>query len=191
VPEWERQGFPVHYFLTLYRTITGTVAYSICCIAFLVPGEITYEFLSSSPSVDLYDMAPASSLPRRKRASLSHSILIVDDNNLVRRLLRSWLEQNSEWEICGEAENGKIAVESVKQLHPDIVILDLQMPVMNGLEAARQIRQVAPNTSMVMFTVHNSEQLLREARANGVRDVVSKCDLLGEHLLTALREACA
>jgi DNA-binding NarL/FixJ family response regulator len=132
---------------------------------------------------------PASSLPRRKQAPVAHSILIVDDNYLVRRLLRSWLEQCSEWEICGEAENGKTAVESVKQLHPDIVILDLQMPVMNGLEAARQISQFAPGTAIIMFTVHNSEQLLKEARASGVRDVVSKCDMLSEHLLTALREA--
>ena len=62
---------------------------------------------------------------------MSHSILIVDDNNLVRRLLRGWLEQHSEWDICGEAENGQVAVERVEQLHPDIVILDLQMPVMN------------------------------------------------------------
>lgn len=122
---------------------------------------------------------------------MSHSVLIVDDNNLVRRLLRSWLEQHSEWHICGEAENGRIAVERVEQLHPEIVILDLQMPVMNGLEAARQISRLAPNTAMIMFTVHNSTQLLTEARASGVKDVVSKCDLLGEHLLTALREACA
>jgi len=121
---------------------------------------------------------------------MSHSVLIVDDNSLVRRLLRAWLEQHSEWSICGEAENGQMAVERVEQLHPDIVILDLQMPVMNGLEAARKIRRLAPTTAMIMFTVHNSTQLLTEARASGVKDVVSKCDLLGEHLLTALR-ACA
>jgi DNA-binding NarL/FixJ family response regulator len=121
---------------------------------------------------------------------MSHSVLIVDDNSLVRRLLRAWLEQHSEWCICGEAENGQMAVEQVEQLHPDIVILDLQMPVMNGLEAARHINRLAPTTAMIMFTVHNSTQLLTEARASGVKDVVSKCDLLGEHLLTALR-ACA
>jgi DNA-binding NarL/FixJ family response regulator len=122
---------------------------------------------------------------------VSHSILIVDDNNLVRRLLRSWLEQHAEWDVCGEAENGQMAVERVEQLHPDVVLLDLQMPIMNGLEAARQINRLAPNTAMIMFTVHSSEQLLKEARASGVKDVVSKCDLLGEHLLTALRRACA
>lgn len=119
-----------------------------------------------------------------------HTVLIVDDNNLVRRFLRSWLEQHSEWSVCGEAENGKIAIARVEELHPDIVLMDLQMPVMNGLEAARQISFVAPATAMVMFTMHSSEQLLREARAAGIREVVSKSDLLGEHLLSALR-ACA
>jgi len=132
---------------------------------------------------------PGSSFPRRKRVCVSQSILIVDDNSLVRHLLRSWLEQHPEWEICGEAENGQLAVESVKQLRPDIVILDLQMPVMNGLEAARQISRIAPRTMMIMFTVYSSEQLLKAARANGIKDVVSKSDLLGEHLLTALRQA--
>ncbi len=122
---------------------------------------------------------------------MSHSVLIVDDNTLVRRMLRSWLEQHSEWEVCGEAENGKLAVERVQELQPNIVILDLQMPVMNGLEAAREIKRLAPNTALIIFTAHASYQLVREARTHGVSDVVSKCDLLGEHLLAALRHACA
>ncbi len=122
---------------------------------------------------------------------MSHSVLIVDDNTLVRRMLRSWLEQHSEWDVCGEAENGKLAVERVQELQPNIVILDLQMPVMNGLEAAREIKRLAPNTALIIFTAHASYQLVREARTHGVSDVVSKCDLLGEHLLAALRHACA
>src|SRR6201981_1465524 len=68
--------------------------------------------------------------------ALARSNIIADDSAPVRRSLRSFIEQNSGWEICGEAENGKVAVEKVKELHPDIVILDFQMPVMNGLEAA-------------------------------------------------------
>ena len=122
---------------------------------------------------------------------MSHSVLIVDDNTLVRRMLRSWLEQHSEWDVCGEAENGKLAVERVQELQPNVVILDLQMPVMNGLEAAREIKRLAPNTALIIFTAHASYQLVREARTHGVSDVVSKCDLLGEHLLAALRHACA
>lgn len=68
------------------------------------------------------------------------TILIVDDNSAVRHSLRCCIEQNPNWRVCGKAENGKVAVEKVTGLHPDIVILDLAMPVMNGFEAARQIR---------------------------------------------------
>jgi len=84
---------------------------------------------------------------------LPHTILIVDDNATMRRSLRSWIEQESDWQVCGEAEDGKVAVDKVKELLPDIVILDLQMPVMNGLEAARQITLFSPGTAMVMFTM--------------------------------------
>jgi chemotaxis response regulator CheB len=59
---------------------------------------------------------------------------------------------NSSWEVCGEAENGEVAIEKASRLHPNLVILDLQMPVMNGLEAARRIAQVSPETTMIMFT---------------------------------------
>ena len=121
---------------------------------------------------------------------MPHTILIVDDNNLVRRFVRTWLEQHAEWNVCGEAENGQAAIAKVEELHPDIVLIDLQMPVMNGLEAARQMGTLTSAPAVVMFTMHNSEQLLREARAVGIRDVVSKSDMLGEHLLSALR-ACA
>ncbi len=75
---------------------------------------------------------------------MSHTILIVDESALVRHALRSCIEQTRDWEVCGEAENGKVAVEQVRELHPDVVILDLQMPVMDGLEAAGQINQLAP-----------------------------------------------
>jgi DNA-binding NarL/FixJ family response regulator len=89
--------------------------------------------------------------------------------------------------VCGEAENGKVAVEKVKQLHPDVVILDLQMPFMDGLEVARQINLLAPNTAMLMFTMRNCEQLLEYAPAAGIRDVLSKSDGLAEHLLACLK----
>jgi two-component system, NarL family, response regulator NreC len=120
-----------------------------------------------------------------------HTILIVDDNALLRRMLRTCLEQDPEWNVCGEAENGRVAVEKVVALKPDIVLLDLQMPIMNGLEAARRIRVVAPNTTMLMFTMHCSPQLLQEARAAGIREVFSKTDQLVDHLLPALRQASA
>jgi len=116
-----------------------------------------------------------------------YSILIVDDSELIRRLLRFVIEHNTEWQICGEAENGKIAVEMVGELHPDMVILDFQMPVMNGLEAARRIALLAPKTAMVMFTMHNSEQLRNEAQSVGIKDVVSKSEGLVEQVIISLR----
>jgi chemotaxis response regulator CheB len=78
---------------------------------------------------------------------VSTTVLIVDDSAEIRRSLRSWFEQRGDWRVCGEAENGAIAVERVKSLSPDVVILDLSMPVMNGLEAARKIGSIAPKTA--------------------------------------------
>ena len=115
-------------------------------------------------------------------------ILIVDDSSFIRLLVRRCIEANTGWDVCGEAENGKIAVEKVTQLHPDIVILDLQMPVMDGLEAARQITRIAPNTVLLMFTMHKSPQLVDAAKAAGIKDVVSKSDSVTEHLLASLRQ---
>jgi DNA-binding NarL/FixJ family response regulator len=71
----------------------------------------------------------------------------------------------------------------VEELHPDMVILDFQMPVMDGLEAARRITLLAPKTAMVMFTIHDSEQLRNEAQSAGIKHVVSKTEQLAEHLM--------
>jgi DNA-binding NarL/FixJ family response regulator len=127
----------------------------------------------------------------RKQAGVPRTILLVDDSAMIRKLLRTWVEQHGDWMVCGEAENGKIAVQKVQELRPDIVLLDLQMPVMNGIEAARQIQKIAPNTGMVMFTMHSSKQLFSEAKAVGVSDVISKGDLRPALLLDALGRAGA
>jgi DNA-binding NarL/FixJ family response regulator len=78
--------------------------------------------------------------------------------------------------VCGEAQDGQVAVKKVQELKPDVVILDWQMPVMDGLDAARQISRIAPKTPMVMLTLHNCELLLKEAQAAGVRHVFSKVE---------------
>ena len=122
---------------------------------------------------------------------MKHTVLIVDDNTMIRSSLQSWIEGNADFQVCGEAENGMVPVQKVQEMHPDIVILDLQMPVMDGLEAARKISNIAPDTAMVMFTMHPSRELLKVAQAVGVRDVVSKTDRLSDHLLLALRQICA
>ena len=122
---------------------------------------------------------------------MKHTILIVDDSALIRRSLRSFIEKRSDWGICGEAENGQVAVEKVQQMHPEVVILDLQMPVMNGLEAARQINQLAPETAMLMFTMHNSDELQIAARTAGIRQVLSKSDAASDQLMNSLKNVAA
>ena len=82
--------------------------------------------------------------------------LVVDDSELVRRSLRTVLQANPEWEICGEASDGETAVEMFKDLHPNIVILDFQMPGINGIETARRMSEIAPAVPIVLFTQHAS-----------------------------------
>jgi DNA-binding NarL/FixJ family response regulator len=101
-------------------------------------------------------------------------------------LVRSHIEANSEWDVCGEAENGLVAIERVKELRPDLVILDFQMPVMNGLEAAREIARLSPDTAIVMLTMHSSDQLSTDARAAGIKHVVSKSGAIVNDLMASL-----
>jgi DNA-binding NarL/FixJ family response regulator len=118
-------------------------------------------------------------------------ILVVDDIPAIRRSLRQFIEQEANWEICGEAENGRVAVDRVLELKPDVVILDLSMPVMNGLEAAREIKAIAPWIHILMLTLHTHPQLLDEARKVGIANVVSKAGAAGPDLLHAVRSLVA
>jgi DNA-binding NarL/FixJ family response regulator len=102
--------------------------------------------------------------------------LIVDDNELVRRSLRTVLQANPEWEIAGEASNGQEAVEVFQTSRPNLVILDFQMPGMNGIETARRILEIAPAMPIVLFTQHASSELEKHALSAGIRSVVSKTD---------------
>jgi DNA-binding NarL/FixJ family response regulator len=102
--------------------------------------------------------------------------LIVDDNNLVRQSLRTVLQANPDWEIAVEASNGKDAVEVFQTSRPNVVILDFQMPGMNGIDTARRILEIAPAMPIVLFTQHASAELEKHALAVGIRSVVSKTD---------------
>ena len=113
------------------------------------------------------------------------TVLVVDDNPTVRRAIRLLIENNTNWQICAEADNGFRAVELAKEFAPSVVILDLAMPLMNGLAAARQISKIAPDSVMVMYTLFANEQLAKEAQAAGIRGVVSKGD--ATDLLTLIR----
>ena len=102
-------------------------------------------------------------------------ILIADDDLSIRSLLRRILEERPGWEVCGEAANGNDAVAKIKQLAPDLAIIDLAMPDKNGMEAARQIFATSPLTAMLLLTVQEvSTELARAAREAGFRGAVTK-----------------
>lgn len=107
---------------------------------------------------------------------MAAKILIVDDSPIVRQTLRFCLGQNAAWEVCGEAENGQVAVDKVQELNPDIVILDFAMPVMNGLDAAKKIAAIAPQTVTLLFTMQESTALATRAREAGIREIFSKSE---------------
>ena len=101
-------------------------------------------------------------------------ILIVDDSSLVRNLLRKALEGQPGWQVCGEAAHGKEGVEMAQTISPDLIVLDLSMPVMNGLDAARILSQRMPNVPLIMFTTFCSPHLEHAALSAGVTKVISK-----------------
>jgi DNA-binding NarL/FixJ family response regulator len=103
-------------------------------------------------------------------------ILIVDDHAVVRRGVRALLESQPGWEVAGEAATGREAVELAKQLQPDIVIMDLSLPELNGLDATRQIRKALPRTEVLVLTMHHSEELARNVLQAGARGYVLKSD---------------
>jgi len=115
------------------------------------------------------------------------TILIVDDNAIFRQTLWSYIERNTDWQVCGEAENGKVAVEQVEEMHPEVVILGLHLPILDGLEAAGQIKKLAPNTTTLMLTAHIGKRLLNNAQAAGIRNVLLRSDGIAEHLLACLK----
>jgi DNA-binding NarL/FixJ family response regulator len=103
-------------------------------------------------------------------------ILVADDHDLVRRGVRVLLESHAGWEVCGEARNGLEAVRQCEQLKPQVVILDFNMPELNGLEAAKRILRASPETETMILSVDHSNQLIRELILAGVRGFILKSD---------------
>lgn len=113
--------------------------------------------------------------------------LLVDDNRHTRIGMRLSIEERGDWVVCGEAENGEIAIRMVQTLVPDLVILDLSMPGMNGLETARRISAISPGILMVMFSLYAYPTLLKEAQQAGIKHVFSKVDGFGDSVFEAMR----
>ena len=112
-------------------------------------------------------------------------ILVVDDHAVVRRGVRSLLESHDGWEVCGEATTGRDAVEQSRRLRPDVVVMDLSLPELNGLDATRHILKDAPETEVLVLTMHQSEELARDVLQAGARGYVLKSDA-DENLIAAV-----
>jgi DNA-binding NarL/FixJ family response regulator len=112
-------------------------------------------------------------------------VLIADDHEAVRKGVASILETRADIEICGEASNGEEAVRKAHELKPDLIIMDFTMPVMDGLEASRRILKAAPQTPILMFSMHKMETLTEAAKQAGARGFITKGES-AENLLRAV-----
>jgi DNA-binding NarL/FixJ family response regulator len=107
---------------------------------------------------------------------MAWAILIVDDSAFVRQALREFFKRELDFEVCGQAGNGREAIEKAQQLHPDLIVLDLSMPVMNGLDAAKVLRQIMPKIPLIMYSSFVDGLTERQATLMGVSEVVSKSE---------------
>lgn len=113
-------------------------------------------------------------------------ILIADDHEVVRDGLRAIIEHEPGWEVCGTAVTGREAVDRAKELKPDIAVLDMTMPELSGLEAVRQIKRALPQTELLVFSAHRSEEVVAQVFDAGAKSYICKVDA-GRHLVAAIR----
>jgi DNA-binding NarL/FixJ family response regulator len=113
-------------------------------------------------------------------------ILIADDHEVVREGLRRMVEAEPDWEVCGVAANGREAVALATELHPDVVIVDMTMPELDGVQVVRQIKRAFPQTEFLVFSAHESESVIAEVFAAGAKSYIRKADA-GRDLISALR----
>jgi two-component system response regulator NreC len=113
-------------------------------------------------------------------------ILIADDHEVVREGVRALIEHEPGWEVCGIAVNGQEAVASAKALKPEVVVLDITMPELDGLEALRQIKHALPKTEVLIFSAHHSEEVIEQLFDAGAKSYIQKSEA-GQHLVAAIK----
>src|ERR1700719_3095478 len=118
-------------------------------------------------------------IPRRVR------ILIADDHPVIRKVVRSTLQRHPRFRVCGEAVDGAKAIEKAKRFKPDVVVLNVSMPVLNGFEAAREIKAILPDSAIVILSSHADQRFVAAAKKIGVRSYVAKSKA-GEALVNAI-----
>src|ERR1700693_4785774 len=113
-------------------------------------------------------------------------ILIADDHEVVREGMRALIEHEPGWEVCGTAMTGREAVDTAKKLKPEIVVLDMTMPELDGLDVLREIKRALPNTEVVIFSAHHSEEVIEQLFDAGAKSYIQKSDA-GRHLVAAIK----
>jgi two-component system, NarL family, response regulator NreC len=113
-------------------------------------------------------------------------ILVADDHEVMRTGMRALIEQEPGWQVCGTATNGREAVDAAKKLKPDVVVLDMTMPELDGLEALREIKRKLPNTEVMIFSAYHSEEVIEQLFDAGAKSYIQKSDC-GRHLVQAIK----
>jgi DNA-binding NarL/FixJ family response regulator len=132
-------------------------------------GHSSHRILCSETALRLWGRPPVS-------PSTVKSILIVDDSVFIRQALCELFQRESDFEVSGEAGNGKEAIEKAQELRPDLIVLDLLMPVMNGLDAARILKRLMPTVPLLMYSAFGDKFAEHQARLIGISEVVSKSE---------------
>ncbi|MEP6686105.1 MAG: response regulator transcription factor [Verrucomicrobiota bacterium] len=117
---------------------------------------------------------------------MSLRILIADDHEVVREGTRALIEGETGWEVCGIAVNGREAVDRAKELKPDVIVLDMTMPELSGVDVVRQIKSAAPKSEILVFSANRSEELVEQVFEAGAKSYIRKADA-GRHLISAIR----
>lgn len=110
---------------------------------------------------------------------MTKRVLLVDDSPVVIKALRHFFTHESDFDVCGEAENGRHAIEKALELNPDLIVTDLSMPIMNGLEETRVLKQLMPDLPVIVYTAYSDPFMEKELRAAGASAVISKSDAVG------------
>lgn len=116
-------------------------------------------------------------------------ILIADDHEIVREGLRAMIQRQPGWEVCGDVSTGREVVAQAPALNPDIIVMDIGMPELNGLDATRQIKRVLPNTEVLIFTANETEEIVRTVFKAGAKAYLLKSDA-NQHLIPAIEALC-
>ena len=121
-------------------------------------------------------ISPPYSFYSENLRGLMARILIVDDRELMRTVLKTLIRMNPDWQVCGEAEDGREAVAKATELRPDLIVLDFKMPLLNGIKASSEICMAMPAIPIVMYTLYKTRELEVAAKLVGIRQVVGKED---------------